>query len=156
MDEVNGFSKVSANDYKNLVLLRSCIELNYARLQSCGLENKISNTQMMRVIEAKFPPMELREWTEYLQELQERQRNMFPEFLQWLKKRGNVWSAMEAKGLSSESSRSSKVSTTMFSGGEYKFVGRSFYCNEEGHKKAECPNVEPAGGSRRKNVGGGN
>ena len=55
MDEVNGFSKVRANDYKHLVQLKSCIEVNYARLKSSGLGNEISNTQTMRVIEAKFP-----------------------------------------------------------------------------------------------------
>ena len=67
MDKLNNFSKIAANDYKNLVLLKSCIEVNYARLKSCDLENKISNTQTMRAIEAKFPPLEQREWTEYLQ-----------------------------------------------------------------------------------------
>ena len=158
MDEVNGFSKVGANDYKNLVLLKSCIEVNYARLKSCDLENEISNTQTMRAIESKLPPLEQREWTEYLQELpRDRQRKSFPEFLQWLEKKGNVWSAMEAKGLSKPRGSSSSKSHTMYSGGgEYRFRGQCHFCNEEGHKKAECPNVEPAGGSRRKNVGGGN
>ena len=55
MDEVNNFSKVSQDYFKNLVLLKSCIDINYARLKSCGLENEISNTQTMKSIEAKFP-----------------------------------------------------------------------------------------------------
>ena len=42
--EVNNFPKVSPNDFKNLVLLKSCIEINYARLKSHDLENEISNT----------------------------------------------------------------------------------------------------------------
>ena len=47
MAEVNNFSKVSPNNYKNLVLLKSCIEKNYARLKSCNLEGEISNSQTM-------------------------------------------------------------------------------------------------------------
>ena len=68
MNEVDNFPKVSQNDFKNLVLLKSCIEINYARLKSCGLENEISNTQTMKSIEAKFPLIQQTEWTKYLEE----------------------------------------------------------------------------------------
>ena len=55
MNEVYSFPKVENDDYKNLVELQSCIEVNYARLKSCNLESEISNTQTMKAIEAKFP-----------------------------------------------------------------------------------------------------
>ena len=58
MAVVNNFSKVAPNDFKNLVFLKFCIEVNYARLKSCDLENEINNTQSMKAIEAKFPPFE--------------------------------------------------------------------------------------------------
>ena len=60
MAEVINFPKVAPNDFKKLVELRSCIEVNYARLRSCELETEISNTQTMKAIEAKFPPIEQR------------------------------------------------------------------------------------------------
>ena len=58
MVEVSNFPKVAPNDFKKLVELKSCIEVNYARLKSCDLESEISNTQTMKSIEAKFPPIE--------------------------------------------------------------------------------------------------
>ena len=51
MAEFNNFSKVAPNDFKSLVALKSCIEINYARLKSCDLESEISNTQAMKSIE---------------------------------------------------------------------------------------------------------
>ena len=85
MTEVNNFPKVSPNDFKNLVLLKSCIEINYARLKSRNLENEISNTQTMKNIEAKFPLLQQTEWTKYLEEqLIEIRNNSFPELLKWV------------------------------------------------------------------------
>ena len=113
MDKVNNFPKVSQNAFNNLVLFHSCIEINYARLNSSSLEHEISNTQTMNSIEAKFPLIQQTEWTKYLEEQPlERRNNSFPELLKWLEKEGNVWAAMEAKGLTANS-KSSKPSTTL-------------------------------------------
>ena len=59
---------------------------------------------------------------------------------------------MEAKGLS-VAKGSSKSSTTLFSGSEQRtpFISICFHCNEEGHRKSECP--EAASSSRGKNGG---
>ena len=62
MAEINNFSKVAPNDYKNLILLKSCIEINYARLKSCDLESEISNTQTIMSIEAKLPSTVKQDW----------------------------------------------------------------------------------------------
>ena len=131
MAEVNNFSKVSPNDYKNLVLLKLCIEINYTRLKSCDLKGEISNTQTMKSIEAKFPPVQQIEWTKYLQALpKERQVTIFPEFLGWLEKEGNVWAAMEAKGLSSQ--KSSKTNTTLYRTEDKPSPeGNCFNCNKD-------------------------
>ena len=75
----------------NLVALKTCIEINYARLASLGLQSEMSNTQSMKVLEAKFPPTQQVEWTKYLNGLPvDRQVNVFPEFLKWLDIEGNV------------------------------------------------------------------
>ena len=50
--EISNFPKVAHNDFKNLIALKSSIEMNYARLKSCNLEGEISNTQSMKGIEA--------------------------------------------------------------------------------------------------------
>ena len=49
----------------------------------------------------------------YLKDLpKERQLRMFPEFLNWLEKEGNVWSSMESKGVSAVGKKSSSKSST--------------------------------------------
>ena len=70
---------------------------------------------------------------------------MFPEFLKWLEKEGNVWATMESKGLSAVS-KSPKPSTTLYSGMGSKpaFRGTCFNCNEPGYRAGDCPNVESA------------
>ena len=78
--------------------MKTCIDVNFARLSSMKLEAKVSNTQSMKLLEAKFPPREQVDWTRHLSELPvERQVNVFPEFMLWLEKKVYVWSAMESK-----------------------------------------------------------
>ena len=38
VDEITKFPKVAPSDYKQLVALKSCLEMNYARLKGCNLE----------------------------------------------------------------------------------------------------------------------
>ena len=66
MAEVINFPKVVPNDFKKLVDLKSCIEINFARLKSRELETEISNTQTMKAIEMKFPLIQQTEWMKYL------------------------------------------------------------------------------------------
>ena len=75
MAEVNSFAKVAPRNYKNLVALKSCIEVNYARLASYNMEGEISNTQTMKSIESKFPPYKQRKWTECLERLPRERQN---------------------------------------------------------------------------------
>ena len=94
----------------------------------------------------------------YLKDLpKERQLRIFPEFLNWLEKEGDVWAAMEVKGLSSVS-KNSKPSTTLYSGMGNKpaFKGNCFNCNEGGNRAANCPSNEfsESGQSRKKGGGG--
>ena len=70
----------------------------------------------MKLIEAKFQPIQQIEWAKYFEKLpRERQINSFPEFLKWLEEEGNVWAAIKAKSLS-PAGKSSKPSTTLYSG----------------------------------------
>ena len=90
-NEIDNFPKVQTNDFKNLVALKMCIEINYARLVSVNLEAEMSNTQSMKHLESKFPPTQQVEWTKWLNGLPvDRQVNTFPEFLKWLDIEGNV------------------------------------------------------------------
>ena len=69
----------------------------------------------MKQLESKFPLNQQVEWTKYLEGLPlDRQVNTFPEFLKWLDTEGNVWSAMESKGMS-VAARNTKPSATMYS-----------------------------------------
>ena len=44
-NEINNFPKVQLNDFKKLVELKTCIEINYARIASLELQSEMSNTQ---------------------------------------------------------------------------------------------------------------
>ena len=55
LNEISNFPKVQAGDFKNLVALKMCIEVNYARLFSQDIAAEMSNTQSMKILEAKFP-----------------------------------------------------------------------------------------------------
>ena len=68
-NEINNFPKVQLNDFKKLVELKTCIEINYARLASLELQAEMSNTQSMKGLEAKFPAVQQVEWTRYLSTL---------------------------------------------------------------------------------------
>ena len=82
MAEICNFPRVSSNDYKRLVELKSCVEINFARLKSCELESEMSNTMTMKQIESKFLQNLMLEWMRYLGDLPtDRRRNVFPEFL---------------------------------------------------------------------------
>ena len=83
--EIAIFPKVAANDFKNLVMLKTCIETNTARLSSLDLLSELSNTTVMKALEVKFPPVQQVEWTKYFNGLEEsRQKDIFPEFIKWL------------------------------------------------------------------------
>ena len=98
--EVQSFPRVKAGDYKGLVKLQSCIEVNFAQLSSCGMANELSNIQGMRLVESKFPETQLLEWTKELQSLPDlRRRQAFPELIKWLDSEGCVWTAMELKDI---------------------------------------------------------
>jgi len=74
--EIANFSKVQQNYFRNLVALKTCIEINYARLASLELQSEMSNSISMKILEAKFPPLQQVEWTRYLNGLSvERQVN---------------------------------------------------------------------------------
>ena len=62
-NEIANFPKVQLNDFKKLVELKTCIEINYARLASLELQSEMSNTQSMKGLEAKFPAVQQVEWT---------------------------------------------------------------------------------------------
>ena len=51
-NEINNFPKVQLNDFKKLVELKTCIEINYACLASLKLQAEMSNTQSMKGLEA--------------------------------------------------------------------------------------------------------
>ena len=55
INEISNFPKVVPGDFKNLVALKMCISVNFARLSSMKLEAEMSNTQSMKVLEGKFP-----------------------------------------------------------------------------------------------------
>ncbi len=57
------FPKVLANDYKKLVELKTCIEVNYACMANLNLQHEMSNTQSMKLLETKLPPIQQVEWT---------------------------------------------------------------------------------------------
>ena len=69
VSEINNFSKVTHNDFKQLVALKSCLEQNYARLKNCSLESEMSNTSCMKVIKLKFSAAQQLKWTEHLENL---------------------------------------------------------------------------------------
>ena len=103
VDEITKFPKVAHGDYKKLIALKSCLEMNYARLKGCNLEREINNTSCMKLIERKFPSAQQLKITKYLEELpEERTNETFVEFMAWLEKAGKVWASMESKGLSLE------------------------------------------------------
>ena len=116
-NEFINFPKVLANDYKKLVELKTCIEVNYARMANLNLQHEMSNTQSMKLLETKLPPIQQVEWTRYLSGLPaERQVEIFPEFLNWLEVEGSVWSTMESKGAASTPAKSgTKPATTLYS-----------------------------------------
>merc|ERR1712030_205242 len=114
--EIANFSKVQQNDFRNLVALKTCIEINYARLASLELQTEMSNSISMKILETKFPPVQQVEWARYLNGLSvERQVNVFPEFLNWLDVEGEVWAAMESKGSTSavQAKANTKPATTL-------------------------------------------
>ena len=81
-NEFTNFPKVQANDFKKLVELKTCIEINYARMASLNLQHKMSNTQSMKLLETKFPSIQQVEWTRYLNGLPAaHQVDVFPVFL---------------------------------------------------------------------------
>ena len=67
VDEITKFPKVAHSDYKQLVALKCCLEINYARLKGCNLERKMNNTSCMKLIERKFPSAQQLELTKYLE-----------------------------------------------------------------------------------------
>ena len=136
------------NDLKNLVALKSCIEINYARLASCKLESEMSNTIAMKQIELKFPLSQQVEWIKWMSHLpQERQVDTFPEFLKWLDEAAYVWSTMESKESVQTSPKYSKSSTTLYSGdGDAPVETRlCFTCRKQGHIQVNCPDFQSAG-----------
>ena len=68
-NEINNFPKVLQNDFKKLVELKTCIEMNYACLASLDLQSEMSNTQAMKRLEVKFPAVQQVEWTRHLSTL---------------------------------------------------------------------------------------
>ena len=89
----------------------------------------------MKILEAKFPPVQQVEWTRYLRGLSvERQGNVFPEFLNWLDVEGEVWVTMESKGSASavQAKTSTKPVTTLYSSDGSAFTGNCYKCRKKG------------------------
>ena len=139
-NEITNFPKVQPNDLKNLVALKTCIEINSARLNSLDLLSEMSNTQSMKALEAKFPPVQQVDWTRYLHGLPaERQVNVFPEFLIWLDIEGGVWSTMESKATASVPAKSgTKPATMLYLNDGSATPGNCLKCDKPGHWASNC------------------
>merc|ERR1712237_49689 len=147
-NEINNFPKVLQNDFKKLVELKTCIEMNYARLASLDLQSEMSNTQAMKGLEAKFPAIQQVEWTRYLSILpSERQLNVFPEFLTWLDKEGAVWSTMDSKS-SVATTAKAKVNTTLYVNDGSTQSGDCNNCKKPGHYASHCPDRKSGSATR--------
>ena len=91
MAEITNFGKVPHNYFKQLIALKTCLEMNFARLTSCDLQGEMNNTSYMKLIQLKFPVAQQLEWTKYLEELpEEKATNPFVEFMGWLEKSRKV------------------------------------------------------------------
>ena len=111
----------------------------------------------MKGLEAKFPAVQQVEWTRYLSTLPaERQLDVFPEFLNWLDKEGEVWSTMDSKSMATVTAKANaKPNTTLYSndGSVPSGSGVCYQCNKPGHLKRNCPDNKP--GQSGQGKGGG-
>ena len=71
MAEVTNFGIVPHNNFKQLIALKTCLEMNFARLSSCDLQGEMNNTSCMKIIQTKFPSAQQLKWTEHLEGLSE-------------------------------------------------------------------------------------
>ena len=129
-NKIENFPIVQSNDFKKLIELKTCIGINYARLDSLGLQSELSNFQSMKGLEGKFPTAQQVEWTRHLSKLPpERQRDVFPEFLKWLDIEGEVWAAMESKGTVTVTAKvNAKPNTTLYANDRNTAAGNCFGC----------------------------